>query len=68
MCGRRQNYDSFWFILDGHDDKVKDQCHGAIMKLKRKFLFRCYWMDQFFTMEKSILSGHIDFQIVCKNE
>jgi len=40
MCGRRQNYDSFWFILDGHDDKVKDQCHGAIMKLKRSIKFQ----------------------------
>jgi len=31
--GRRKNHDSFWFILDGHDGKVKDQGH----KVKREY-------------------------------
>ena len=32
--GRRKNHDNCLFILDGHYDKVKDQCYEIDMKLK----------------------------------
>ena len=33
VSGRRKNHDSFW-IIDGQDGKVKDQCYEVVMKLR----------------------------------
>ena len=33
---RRKNHDSFWFIHNGHDGKVKDQCY----KVKKEYNYK----------------------------